>query len=49
MISRLGLCRTFHKTFIKIQFLRSQVEAGGLRLPGISFLYKVHSLHKVSR
>jgi hypothetical protein len=36
------------KSFIKIQLLRSQIEAGGLRLPGISFLYKVHSLHKVS-
>ena len=28
--------------FIEIQFLRGQIKAGRLRLPGISFLLKIH-------
>ena len=37
------------QSFIKIQLLCGQVEAGGLRLPGISFLLQVHCLHKSLR
>ena len=29
--------------------MRGQVEAGGLRLPGISFLFKIHCRHKSLR
>ena len=34
------------QSFIKIQLMRGQVEAGGLRLPGIRFLLEVHNSHK---
>ena len=34
------------QSFIKIQLMGGEVKAGGLRLPGISFLFEVHCLHK---
>jgi hypothetical protein len=37
------------QAFVKIQLVRGQVEAGGLRLPRISFLFEVNCCrHKVS-
>jgi hypothetical protein len=43
-----GTAQHLPQTFIQIQLVRGQVEARRLRLPRISFLFQINSLHKVS-
>src|SRR5919108_5732385 len=34
--------------FVQVKFLSCEIEAGGLRLPGINFLFQRNSLHRIS-
>src|SRR5438874_458131 len=43
-----GVLQNFPQAFIQIEFLRGEVEARGLRLPGIDLLFKGNSLHRIS-
>jgi hypothetical protein len=36
------------QSFIKIQLMGGEVKAGGLRLPGIRFLFEVDGFHEIS-
>jgi hypothetical protein len=45
-----GAAQHLPQALVEIQLMRRQIEAGGLRLPRISFLFQIHcsSRHKVS-
>ena len=43
-----GILQDFPKAFVQVEFLRGEVEARGLRLPGIDLLFKGNSLHRIS-
>jgi hypothetical protein len=44
----IGVTKDLPKAFIEVQLLRGEVEARGLRLPGIDLLLERNGRHKIS-